>query len=216
MVSPRIPKTELDVRALSHAQWITVRDIGFGGQLPNGAMDCSYRGRSTVRNVCAVELALTTGMRLSEWSTLLDCEIAHDLHGVSIALQACAKNERSRRVYIPASTIAHRSTSTGTPNAWRSFRKSQASLRSKLASLAVVTEIDHSAGKLLYRMGSENKRTQSQQFRSSYVVDLSGSMTPASSNRSPSSSARAANHRHSDDGTNTSPRRTNDSQGLEN
>ncbi|GAA2440730.1 tyrosine-type recombinase/integrase [Mycolicibacterium llatzerense] len=158
VVSPRIPKTELDVRALSHAQWITVRDIGFGGQLPNGEMDCSYRGRSTVRNVCAVELALTTGMRLSEWSTLLDCEIAHDLHGVSIALQACAKNERSRRVYIPASTIASINLYRNTERV-ALVRKSQASLRSKLASLAVVTEIDHSAGKLLYRMGSENKRT---------------------------------------------------------
>jgi hypothetical protein len=26
----------MDVRALSHAQWIALRNIGFGGQLPTG------------------------------------------------------------------------------------------------------------------------------------------------------------------------------------
>lgn len=36
VVTPRIPQTEMDVRALSHAQWIALRNIGFGGQLPTG------------------------------------------------------------------------------------------------------------------------------------------------------------------------------------
>jgi hypothetical protein len=36
VVTPRIPQTEMDVRALSHAQWIALRNLGFGGQLPTG------------------------------------------------------------------------------------------------------------------------------------------------------------------------------------
>lgn len=106
VVTPRTPRTEMDVRALSHAQWNALRNIGFGGELPSGELDPSYRGQSTVRNVCAVDLALTSGMRLTEWSTLLDAEIRYsDDNGASLVLEACAKNGRRRRVYIPSSTV---------------------------------------------------------------------------------------------------------------
>lgn len=156
VVTPRIPQPEMDVRALSHGQWVAFRDVGFGGQLPNGEIDCSCRGRSTVRNVCAAELALTTGMRLSEWSSLLDIELPLDGGGASVALQACAKNGRSRRVYIPASTIEAVNLYRSTERA-SLVRRAQTSLRQKLPSLAVVTEIDHLAGKITYHLHDQRK-----------------------------------------------------------
>lgn len=157
VVTPRVPQTDVDVRALSHSQWVALRDVGFGGQLPNGEIDYSYRGRSTVRNVCAAELALTTGMRISEWASLLDIELPMDGGGASVALQACAKNGRARRVYIPASTIE-------AVNLYRStervslVRRAQTSLRQKLPALALVTQIDQVSGKLTYQLHGLQKR----------------------------------------------------------
>jgi integrase len=149
----------MDVRALSHAQWLTVRNIGFGGELPSGEPDRSYRGQSTVRNVCAVDLALTSGMRLTEWSTLLDAEISSSGGGASLVLEACAKNARRRRVYIPASTVKavelYRSTERKCL-----VRKAQIALRRKLPTLAVVTDIVPTAGKLTYRHQGLEKREE--------------------------------------------------------
>lgn len=159
VVTPRTPRTEMDVRALSHAQWLALRNIGFGGELPSGELDRSYRGQSTVRNVCAVDLAVTTGMRLTEWSTLLDAEIPPSDGGASLVLEACAKNARRRRVYIPSSTIKtvelYRSTERKSL-----VRKAQNALQRKLPTLAVVTNIDPRAGKLTYRHQGIEKREE--------------------------------------------------------
>lgn len=150
VVSPGTPSTEMDVRALSHAQWLGLRNIGFGGELPSGELDRSYRGQSTVRNVCAVDLALTSGMRLTEWSTLLDAEIPPSGGGTSLVLEACAKNARRRRVYIPSSTVKAVELYRGTER--RSLvRKAQNALQRKLPTLAVVTQFDPAAGKVTYR-----------------------------------------------------------------
>ncbi|MFV8246847.1 tyrosine-type recombinase/integrase [Mycolicibacterium peregrinum] len=159
VVTPRTPRAEMDVRALSHAQWLTLRNIGFGGELPSGEQDRSYRGQSTVRNVCAVDLALTSGMRLTEWSTLLDAEIPSSGGGASLVLEACAKNARRRRVYIPASTVKALELYRATERK-SLVRKAQTALRHKLPTLAVVTDIDPTAGKLTYRYQELEKREE--------------------------------------------------------
>lgn len=157
VVTPRTPHTEMDVRALSQAQWLALRNIGFGGELPSGELDRSYRGQSTVRNVCAVDLALTSGMRLTEWSTLLDAEIPSSDGGASLMLEACAKNARRRRVYIPSSTVKTVELYRGTERK-ALVRKAQNALRRKLPTLAVATHIDPGAGKLTYRHQGIEKR----------------------------------------------------------
>ena len=159
VVTPRTPRAEMDVRALSHAQWLALRNIGFGGELPSGELDNSYRGQSTVRNVCAVDLALTTGMRLTEWSTLLDAEIPSSDGGTSLVLEACAKNARRRRVYIPSSTVKAVDLYRGTERK-SLVRKAQNALRGKLPTLAVVTNIDPRAGKLIYRHQGFERREE--------------------------------------------------------
>ncbi|WP_240483298.1 MULTISPECIES: site-specific integrase [unclassified Mycobacteroides] len=158
VVTPRTPRTEMDVRALSHAQWMALRNIGFGGELPSGQLDQSYRGQSTVRNVCAVDLALTSGMRLTEWSTLLDVEIPFSGgSGASLVLEACAKNGRRRRVYIPSSTVKAVELYRGTERK-SLVRNVQDALRRKLPTLAVVTNVDQAAGKLAYRHKGLDRR----------------------------------------------------------
>ena len=159
VVTPRTPRTDMDVRALSHAQWLTLRNIGFGGELPSGELDPSYRGQSTVRNVCAVDLALTSGMRLTEWSTLLDVEVPSSDSGASLVLEACAKNGRRRRVYIPAATIKAVELYRGTERK-SLVRKAQNALQRKLPALAVVTHVDRPAGKLTYRHKGVDKRVE--------------------------------------------------------
>jgi site-specific recombinase XerD len=159
VVTPRIPRTEMDIRALSHAQWIALRDVGFGGELPAGELDRSYRGRSTVRNACAAELALTTGLRLTEWSTLLDIEVRSDGGGTSLVLEACAKNGRRRRAYVPASTVQSVELYRNTERK-SLVRKAQASLRRKLPTMAVVHDVDLSAGKLVYMLNGDERRDE--------------------------------------------------------
>ena len=159
VVTPKTTATELDVRALSHDQWIAFRNIGLGGELAGGEVDSSFRGRCTVRNTCAAELALTTGMRLTEWRTLLDVEIPPSGHAVGVALQACAKNGRFRRVYVPESTVQivdlYRNTERKT-----AVRRAQKALKKRLASLALVKEIDTSAGKITYSLDGKTRRSK--------------------------------------------------------
>lgn len=184
VVTPRTPRTEMDVRALSHTQWIALRNIGFGGELPSGELDRSYRGQSTVRNVCAVDLALTSGMRLTEWSTLLNVEVPSSDSGASLVLEACAKNARRRRVYIPASTVKAVELYRGTER--RSLvRKTQAALRRKLPTLAVVTHVDPAAGKLTYQYKGIDKRDEFAAIppgvrRLLVSIDEAGSIEPMS------------------------------------
>jgi len=149
-VTPGSPTTDMDVRALSHSQWIALRDNGFGGQLPDGAMDPSFRGQCTVRNATAAELAVTSGMRLNEWRTLLDVEVTAVGAGTFVVLEACAKNRRRRRAYIPASSVKaielYRATERKSV-----IRKAQPSLRKRLSTMAVIEDFDAVAGKLSYR-----------------------------------------------------------------
>ena len=156
VVTPRVPRTDMDVRALSHAQWVAFQRVGLGGEIPNGSIDCSFRGRNTVRNSCAAELALTSGMRLSEWCTLLDIELGAGDSGTSLVLQACAKNSRRRRVYIPASTVRavdlYRSTER-----LATIRKAQKSLAARLSTSAVVNEIDTARGVVTYELNGRRE-----------------------------------------------------------
>jgi integrase len=98
-------------------------------------------------------------MRLTEWSTLLDAEIPSSDGGASLVLEACAKNARRRRVYIPSSTVKAVDLYRGTERK-SLVRKAQGALQRKLPTLAVVTHIDLGAGKLTYRHQGLDKREE--------------------------------------------------------
>lgn len=68
---------------------------GFGGLEPGGGLDLGFRGWRPHRNRSALELALMTGMRIQEWSTLLLPELGltggHRPAVTDVDLAACAK-----------------------------------------------------------------------------------------------------------------------------
>jgi integrase len=100
---------DLRVRHMTLEQYRYFRDVGLAGQLPEGTVDRSFRGRFPHRSRAGVELGLLTGMRLGEWSTLLLPELGLDSgrprDGVEIQLAVCAKFGRPRTVYAPRSAL---------------------------------------------------------------------------------------------------------------
>lgn len=97
---------DMKVRHLTLEQYLYFRDVGLGGQTPQATVDVSFRGWCPHRNRAGAELALLTGMRLQEWSTILLPEVGLDTtrqaKPVEFRLEACAKFRRPRTVYVPA------------------------------------------------------------------------------------------------------------------
>ncbi len=101
---------DLRVRHMELEQYLFCRDVGFGGLRPDASLDGTFRGWWPHRNRAACELALMTGMRLQEWSTLLLPELG--LAGgpkpatADVDLAACAKYQRPRSAYVPLGAMA--------------------------------------------------------------------------------------------------------------
>ncbi|MEU8794585.1 site-specific integrase [Streptomyces sp. NPDC048643] len=97
------------VRHMELDQYLFLRDVGFGGLQPGGGLDLGFRGWRPHRNRAALELALMTGMRIQEWSTLLLPELGlTDSKRAPFAvvdLAACAKYGRPRSVYAPSAAM---------------------------------------------------------------------------------------------------------------
>jgi len=74
-----------------------------GGHLPDGSADPTFRGRDRLRNAAAGELAVTTGMRLREFTSLLDIEVGPprpDRSGARARLRVVAKYGIARDTVI--------------------------------------------------------------------------------------------------------------------
>jgi integrase len=135
---------EPDIKPLSRKQWLHFRDVGLAGKLPNGSIDPSWRGRNPQRSVAAAHVAVTSGMRLAEFSSLLDVEVpppSADGTGASVLLGACAKYEKRRRVHLPPDTLGvvdlYRQTERR-----RVARAASAGLWKRRKDLLIVTEVD--------------------------------------------------------------------------
>ena len=97
---------QASARSISISNWLAFRDIGLGGMRPDGRLDSDFGGRFARRNVLGAQLALSTGMRLAEFSSLLVMEFGLDApnrSSVSLTLKGAAKGNRERHVDIPAS-----------------------------------------------------------------------------------------------------------------
>ncbi|WP_292775217.1 MULTISPECIES: tyrosine-type recombinase/integrase [Microbacterium] len=138
--------SEPDIRPLTRSQWETFRDIGLSGRDAKGSLDPSWRGQTPLRSRAGAELAITTGMRVSEFSTLLDAELpTAAVVGASVLLEACAKYQKRRRVSVPVSTL--RTVDLYRQTERRSIaRRSAASLWNRRSELFVVDEVDAAAG----------------------------------------------------------------------
>ena len=103
-LTPRM-RRGMDIRHMTLAQYRYFRDVGLGGQLPNSQASDRFRGRAPLRSRAAADLALCTGMRPEEWSTVLLPELGvgrrRPDESVDFAVQACAKYGKYREIYVP-------------------------------------------------------------------------------------------------------------------
>ncbi|GHF71000.1 hypothetical protein GCM10010218_60420 [Streptomyces mashuensis] len=100
---------DMDIRHLTLRQYVFFRDVGLGGQTLDGEVDRAFRGQAPNRSRAAADLALTSGMRPQEWSTVLLPELAVGMRrpgeGTEFDLQACAKYKKHRIAYVPPDTL---------------------------------------------------------------------------------------------------------------
>lgn len=103
-LSPRL-RRGMDIRHLTLDQYRYFRDVGLGGQRPDSQVDRAFRGWAPHRNRAAADLALCTGMRWQEWSTVLLPELgigtAAPGTAAEFTAQACAKYGTARAIYVP-------------------------------------------------------------------------------------------------------------------
>jgi integrase len=122
-----------------------------GGLTPDGELDRRFRGWCPHRNRAVTDLALVTGMRLQEWSTVLlpELGIGSGSSGSSIdfELGACAKRERPRVVYVTADARASVETFCMLERP-EMVDAAQESLRARRAELFLVREVDYERGRV--------------------------------------------------------------------
>ncbi|SEG94285.1 Site-specific recombinase XerD [Thermomonospora echinospora] len=91
-------------RFLSYEDYLTWRDVGLLGRLPDGRADRCWRGRNGQRNAVFADLLVVTGMRLSEASYLLVNELPSLVERQKVGALALAatvtKRGRARMVYV--------------------------------------------------------------------------------------------------------------------
>lgn len=151
--SPLAPwlRRGMDIRHMTLAQYRYFRDVGLAGQLPDSQTRDGFRGRAPLRSRAAADLALSTGMRPQEWSTVLLPELGVGLRrpgeSAEFVVQACAKYGMSREVFVPAGAL----------DAVEAFlllerpelvAASAARLASRRRDLFVVDHVDSDTGKL--------------------------------------------------------------------
>ncbi|MET7388300.1 hypothetical protein ACFYPT_04250 [Streptomyces sp. NPDC005529] len=100
---------DMDIRHLTLGQFLFFRDVGMGGQTLDGEVDRAFRGQAPNRSRAAADLAVTSGMRPQEWSTVLLPELAVGMRrpgeGAEFDLQACAKYKKHRVAYVPPDAL---------------------------------------------------------------------------------------------------------------
>lgn len=107
----RQPTTSTPItRGLSEAEWLQFKQIGLLGRDLEGARNPRFRTVWVMRNLAGAELALSTGLRVQEFSALLLPEVMAATTpngGAYLTLKAIAKRRRERRIVVPSGVLAH-------------------------------------------------------------------------------------------------------------
>ncbi|MFD4611359.1 site-specific integrase [Streptomyces sp. NPDC058440] len=136
--------SQLDVRHLTFDQWRCFKDVGLRGLLPDGAADPAFLGKDPLRNSSASELAITTGMRLREFRSLLDIEVGpprRDGSAQLVDLETIAKYQLPRTVEIQDATLREIDLYRRTERA-SAVRRAAKTLARRRADFFVVDDID--------------------------------------------------------------------------
>lgn len=149
-LGPRLQQG-MDIRHMTLAQYRYFRDVGLSGQLPGSQASTVFRGRAPLRNRAAADLALSTGMRPEEWSTVLLPELGLERRrpgeSTVFVVQSCAKYGKRREIYVPAGALDAVETFVLLERP-QIVEASVKTLASKRRDLFVVDRIDHEAGTL--------------------------------------------------------------------
>ncbi|WP_246869246.1 site-specific integrase [Saccharopolyspora sp. ASAGF58] len=135
---------DLDVRCLTFDQWRCLKRVGLRGESPDGTADESFRGADPLRNSAAAELAVTTGMRLREFTSLLNIELPQprpDGGPHRLRLQAIAKYQLPRDVLVQHPTVREIELYRRTERA-AAVRRGAGALARRRDELFVVDEVD--------------------------------------------------------------------------
>ncbi|WP_329560876.1 hypothetical protein OG711_26675 [Streptomyces uncialis] len=149
-LAPRV-RSSKDIRHLTFDQYRYFRDVGFGGQLPDAQVDLHFRGWSPLRNRAGSDMALGSGMRWREWSTVLMPEIGlwPGMPGgaAEFTVQACAKYGKARPIYVPEDAVgsADLFCLLERPDI---VRRAARTLERKARDLFVVSKVDVAGGRV--------------------------------------------------------------------
>jgi integrase len=176
---------DMKVRHMTLDQYLYFRDVGLGGQTPEATLDVSFRGWSPHRNRAGAELALLTGMRLQEWSTVLLPELgigaAKPGERVEFRLAACAKFGRPRTVGVPAGALSMISTYLALERR-EVISTAQRTLKDRRDELFVVDDVDgyrdRLSGVLDGRRVTRSIAAMPPQLRRMAVLDTAGGLEP--------------------------------------
>ncbi|WP_327161943.1 hypothetical protein [Streptomyces zaomyceticus] len=147
-LAPRV-RSSMDIRHLTFDQYRYFRDVGLGGQLANSQVDSTFRGWSPLRDRAGADIALGSGTRWREWSTLLLPEVGlwPGMPGgaAEFVVQACAKYGKARTVYVPkdATASADLFCLLERPDI---VRRAAQTLERKARDLFVVSKVDTAGG----------------------------------------------------------------------
>jgi site-specific recombinase XerD len=98
------------IRFVAFADYLLWRDVGLRGQLPDGRVDPSWRGRHGERNAMFADLLIHTGMRLGEAASLLVAELPPASGGSGVGdvrlSAAVTKRGKARTVFVNRRTLA--------------------------------------------------------------------------------------------------------------
>jgi site-specific recombinase XerD len=99
-----------DVKWLDPGGYALWRDLGLRGLDRDGREVDRWRGRNSQRDCAFADGLYGTGLRLTEWASLLMTELPADDPGRGFSTcwlaSACAKNERGRRYWMPRQVLA--------------------------------------------------------------------------------------------------------------
>lgn len=101
------PVPDEKIRALTREQWTLFLQHGIRGFPTEERANSERRGQNVGRLHLGSGIALTSGMRLQEFSTLLLTEVHHEASTTprAVNLQACAKYGKFRKVYLTPTVL---------------------------------------------------------------------------------------------------------------
>lgn len=130
------------IRFLSNAQWWAFREIGLGGQLPDGSIDTQWKVSHPQRNIVGASLALATGMRLQEFQSVFDFEVPYSAQSAAtFDIAATAKLSRPRSIHVPPEILKLIHLYRRTERA-RVVRETMTARSRQADDLAIVSEVD--------------------------------------------------------------------------